>query len=322
MAEALERVVTPIASIEQGEASPAGERVLLEAKLVWGGDTIAVRHVRPRLAPRRGRRGEICLRELALDAPCDPELVVGGAGETGAFELRLPNGASVPAGCRMTLRLGRATLRLSLVPDDVAVLPRARPDVRVAFGILFAAALHLVVFGFVARSRSDEGVSEASARVTMQHMIHAAEERALAELAAVQQRSPQPGPPPPGSTAEPHADRSTTIAVARAPAGGSAPAGASGRTPNTAREHAATFGMIAIVTSRPPAPSRSASRAPSRAGVESAAWSLETPSRSLSGVRDDLSGCGGLDLSGIGEPGGGPGAGIPLARSLSFLPGA
>lgn len=302
-------MVGPIASVEAAPAIPINERtgVLLEAKLVWGRDVLGVRHVRP--------RGDVCLRDLALDVPGAPELVIGGLDDSGAFGLRLPSGALVPAGCRMTLRMGRATLRLSLVADDVAVLPRARPDVRVAFGILAAAALHLVVLGFVAHSRRDEGVSEASSRETMQRMISAAEERALAELAAAQERSRE--------AQDAQNDVAAPASADGAPRHGGAPeqtaataarARLARHAPKTAREEAATFGMLALLAQPQP-----------RSPLAPAAWSPDPTSRTPSGHRNTptIDDPASLGLSSIGEPGGGLGAGIPLSSlSWSLRPGA
>ena len=180
-------LVMPYASIESIASAPKNGEIsarplLVEAKLLWGRDTLAVRHI--------PARGEVHVRDLALDAPGCDDLVVGSVDPTtGAFSLRLPNGELVPAGCRMTLRMGRALLRLALVPDDVAKLPRARRDPLVAFGLLAAAVLHLVVLATIAHSRSDEGETEQAARATMLRMVASAEERALAEVAAAQQKT-------------------------------------------------------------------------------------------------------------------------------------
>ena len=183
-------LVMPYASIEAqspaasapGSADSAARPLLLEAKLLWGRDTLAVRHV--------PARGEVRVRDLTVDVPGCDDLLVGSIDPTTrAFALRLPNGTAVPVGCRMTLRMGRALLRLALVPDDVAKLPRARRDPLVAFGILAAAVLHVVVLATIARSRGDEGETEQAARATMLRMVASAEERALSEVAAAQQKT-------------------------------------------------------------------------------------------------------------------------------------
>ena len=186
-------LVMPYASIEAspgGAATSARSGVLLEATLLWGRDTLAVRHI--------PARGEVRVRDLGLDAlgalaaqgSHGGDLLVGDVDRNAAaFVLRLPNGTAVPEGCRMTLRMGRALVRLALVPDDVAKLPRSRRDPLVAFGILAAAVLHVIVLGTIAHSRSDEGETEAAARATMLKMVASAEERASSELVAAQQKS-------------------------------------------------------------------------------------------------------------------------------------
>ncbi|MDB5219252.1 MAG: hypothetical protein JWO86_7179, partial [Myxococcaceae bacterium] len=182
----IETVIAPSApsgaSGASGESAAVARGLLLEAKLLWGRDILDVRHI--------PARGELRVRDLGLDVPGCDDLLVGVVDPaTGTFALRLPNGARVPADCRMTLRMGRALLRLTLVPDDVAKLPRARRDPRIAFGILAAAVVHLVVLGIIAHSRGDEAETEQAARATMLRMVASAEERALSELAAAQQKT-------------------------------------------------------------------------------------------------------------------------------------
>ncbi|MDB5215961.1 MAG: putative abductin-like protein [Myxococcaceae bacterium] len=324
-------LVMPYASIEtlptssgsSAPSAPGAGPLLLEAKLLWGRDTLAVKHV-----PSRGLR-EIRVRDLGLDvAGCD-DLLVGSVDEaTGSFTLRLPNGAPVPAGCRMTLRMGRALLRLSLVADDVAKLPRARRDPLVAFGILAAAALHLIVLATIAHSRSDEGESEQAARATMLQMVASAEERALSELAAAQQK-----------TRETRAEElAAAAAIASTPAKEEAKAGNPSKAADAAararitrgddrhaattarattnadrdrrdgdhdREEAASFGILSLLAGDAHA---------ARAG--SAAFAPETGRSAMGNIFgqtiDDAAGIGGLGLSGAGEGGGGKGAGVPL----------
>lgn len=304
-------VPAPIASIETVEAGArpdAGTGVLLEAKLVWGRDTIAVRHLRP--------RAELRLRDLALDVPGSPELVIAGVDAAGAFGLRLPNGADVPADCRMTLRMGRAVLRLTLVTDDLVMMPPPRADRRAAFGVLAAAVLHLVLLGFVAHGRAgdDAPASEQAAMEIMQRMVAAAEDRALAELAAAQERSA-------ASAAEHQASAATAVppaenaqkhpGVAAVPeasvATGSMNAAIVGAgTPARAadeRHEAAHFGMLAVLAPRGGAPRGHTSAFERWAGP---------PARSdiFAESIDDAAGLGGLHLSGVGEGGGGFGGGV------------
>lgn len=288
-------VAVPIASIETvevGARPDAGLGVLLEAKLVWGRDTIAVRHVRP--------RAELCLRDLALDVPGSPDLVIAGVDDAGAFGLLLPNGANVPADCRMTLRMGRAVLRLTLVTDDLVMMPPPKADRRAAFGVLAAAALHLVLLGLVAHGRAvDAGpASEQVAMETMQRMVAAAEDRALAELAAAQERSaaeaasaaalPAAAAEHPVAAAEPSV--TPTMNPAIVPAG-------------TERQEAARFGMLAVLAPRGAAPRGQTSAFDRWAGP---------PARGdiFAQTIDDAAGLGGLHLSGVGEGGGGFGGGV------------
>jgi hypothetical protein len=296
MWEARERTaVTPYASIETVPATEPGPReglgLLLEAKLLWGRDTLGVRHLPV--------RAEICVRDLGFDVPACDDLVIGELDASGAFGLRLPNGTAVPDGCRMTLRIGRALLRLSLVPDDVVKLPRATPDSRTAFGILGAAVLHLVVLGLVAHSRGAEGPREDEARETMQRMVASAEERALAELAAAQEKSraeTTPGvsaPTPAKEQAAADDPPRTAVKVARARV-----------TPQ--RDPPSTFGLLAVL---------GADSAATRVGASAfVAESGPSAMGSIFGQTiDDAAGLGGLGLTGQAEGGGGFAAGVKAA---------
>ena len=128
--------------------------MLLEARLLWGSDTLGVRHLPPRTA----------------------------------------------------LRLGRTTLRLALVEDDAVAPPRALPDPRLAFGVVAAALLHVVLLAFMSHSREDRGLAEEGARETMQRMVTAAEVRANAEVAAVQESSRRQATARRGRIVRPHLD--------------------------------------------------------------------------------------------------------------------
>ena len=316
-------LVMPYASIESIASAPKNGEIsarplLVEAKLLWGRDTLAVRHI--------PARGEVHVRDLALDAPGCDDLVVGSVDPTtGAFSLRLPNGELVPAGCRMTLRMGRALLRLALVPDDVAKLPRARRDPLVAFGLLAAAVLHLVVLATIAHSRSDEGETEQAARATMLRMVASAEERALAEVAAAQQKTRETraeelaaaaaaavaGTPEKEEAKAGNPSKIDGAARARITRGDDRHAAATLPTTSPARERdherdeAASFGILSLLAGE-------ASSA--RAG--SSAFAPETGRSAMGNIFgqtiDDAAGIGGLGLSGAGEGGGGKGAGVPL----------
>lgn len=314
-------LVMPYASIEtvetRGTQPDAARPLLLEAKLVWGRDTLAVRHV--------PARGEVRVRDLSLGVPGGDELVIGSVDPaTGTFALRLPNGNVVPEGCRMTVRLGRALLRLALVPDDIAKLPRARRDPLVAFGLIAAAALHLVVLATIAHSRCDEGETEQAARATMLRMVASAEERALSELAAAQQKTRDTRaeelaaaaalastPEKEEARAGNPSKRDAAAARARITHGDDRHAVAASPTmgPNRQREtdrtEAATFGILSLLAGEEPS---------TRPG--SSAFAPETGRSAMGNIFgqtiDDAAGIGGLGLGGAGEGGGGKGAGIPL----------
>jgi hypothetical protein len=308
------KVRAPYASVESVPSSrtAAGlgvpSRVLLEARLLWGGDPIAVRHLAP--------RPEVKLRDLGIDVEGDGALVVARRGDDGAFGLRLPDGALVPAGCRMNLRMGRATLRLALVADDAPAPPRARPDARVAFGIFVAAALHLVVLGLVKHGSAPPGSESEASRETMLRMMSAAEERALAELAAVQRQDTSVVLPAPGARTD---DKAGALAGSPAKERGQAgnpmratlararvTRGEDHRAARPERDEVATFGILSILEG---------DRHGNAAG--SSAFAAEIGPAAMGNIFgatiDEAAGAGGLGLSGAGEGGGGLGAGVPLA---------
>ena len=296
----------PYASIEKVPGSREA-KVLLEARLMWGGEAILVRHVRP--------RARVTIRDVGSAVLGSSELVIARE-EGGAFVLCLPNGAAVPQGCRMTLRVGRALLRLTLVADDAEALPPARPDSRVALGIIAAAALHLVVLGLVAHGRAPEGAHEQAALETMQRMVASAEERAAHELASAKERSATEMAEPPVARAE-----NKPAALAGTPANERGRAGNPARTtsgkaqitrgedPRARRpghEEVATFGILALLAGPE-----------GGNGAGSSAFAAETGPAAMGNIFGqtvhDAEGMGGLGLSGPGEGGGGLGAGVPLA---------
>ena len=308
-------VVTPYASIEKVAIEPqAGDlsgvrAVLLEAKLLWGSDAINVRHLRSRRALRLG--------DLGFDVPAAPDLVIAREDEEGRLALCLPNGAAVPEGCRMSLRMGRATLRLSLVADDVDAPSRPVPDSRVALGIIAAAALHLVILGLVAHGRAPDGAQDEAAIETMQRMVASAEERAVAELAAAKERSEQEALTVPSSN---HASPKPA-AVAGTQVKERGAAGNPGRTklaqaritrgedPRAARpghEEVATFGILALLAGPE-----------GGNGAGSSAFATDTGPAAMGNIFGqtihDAEGAGSLGLSGPGEGAGGLGAGVPLS---------
>jgi hypothetical protein len=333
-------LVMPYASIEAAprvsgapsasppSVAPRTSRVLLEATLLWGRDTLSVRHM--------PARGEVRVRDLGLDGldvsrDRGGDLLVGDVdAATGSFGLVLPNGTRVPEGCRMTVRMGRALVRLALVPDDVAKLPRSRRDPLVAFGILAAAVLHVIVLGTMAHTKTDEGETEASARATMLKMVASAEERALAEVAAARQKSRE-------MAADDHAPSSalaSTAAKEEAKAGNVAktagtvararithgedrhavakvpPTTTARRDRKSDRDESASFGILQLL----------GGDASERGGLS--AFAPESGRAAMGNIFgqtiDDAAGIGGLGLSGAGEGGGGKGAGVPLGGTTGY----
>ncbi|MBX3188080.1 MAG: hypothetical protein KF819_13745 [Labilithrix sp.] len=282
-----------VASVERVDGAGGG---LVEARLLWGKETLGIRHVTP--------RGALRVADLGLGLEEAAEIVVAEGGR-GAIELKLPNGTAVPAGCRMSLKVGKATLRISLVADDVAPPPRQRIDARVAYGIIGAAALHLVVMGFVALGRAPAGVAEEAAQATMKGYMAAAEERALADLAAAQQKAAESEALAAAAARE---ERSAiTSAKARDDAKARASKGEGARRVALTRagssERVEGFGLLAIL-------------AKDGARARTSAFAAERGPSSIGNVFrstiDDAASIGGLGLSGAGEGGGGKGAGVPL----------
>jgi hypothetical protein len=292
--------VIPYASIEAvtpANAATDGAPLLLEATLLWGRDTLALRHLPP--------RGVVRVCDLAMEVPGCPDLVLGGVDATGTFRLRLPSGALVPDGCRMTLRMGRTMLRLALVADDAVKLPRALPSKRLALGVLGAAALHVTVLGLMSHARIDEGTSEQAARETMQRIVSAAEERATAELAAAIERSrTEPGmsaPTPDKEQAAAGNPSKTTETAARL----RHTQGETRRADKPGREEVSTFGILSLLAG---------DEAGAHAG--SSAFAAESGPSAMGNIFgqtiDDAAGMGGLGLTGPGQGAGGFGAGVKL----------
>jgi hypothetical protein len=216
----------------------------------------------------------------------------------------------------MTLRMGRATLRLALVADDAPAPPRARPDAKIAFGILVAAMLHLGVLGLVKHGRAPAGSESEVSRETMLRLMSAAEDRALAELAAAQRLDPSVVVPAPGARTE---DKAGALAGSPAKELGQAgnpvratlararvTRGEDHRAARPEHDEVATFGILSILEG---------DRHGDAAG--SSAFAAETGPAAMGNIFgatiDEAAGAGGLGLSGAGEGGGGLGAGVPLA---------
>jgi hypothetical protein len=298
--------VLPYASVEamapaEGSLNADPDAPLLvEATLLWGRDTLDVRHL--------AVRPELRVRDLGMEVPGCADLLLGTTDDAGSFRLKLPNGALVPDGCRMTLRIGRTMLRLAVVADDAVRLPRARLGTRAALGIVGAAALHLTVLGLMAHSRVDEGASEQAARETMQRMVSAAEDRALAELAAAQEKT-RVETSPGMSARTPDKEQAAAGSVSKqteTAARMRTTKGEDRRAQKPEREEVATFGILALLAG-----------AEAGAHVGSSAFAAESGPSAMGNIFgqtiDDAAGMGGLGLTGPGQGGGGYGAGVKLA---------
>jgi hypothetical protein len=279
--------------------------LVLEAKVFWGRDLVAVRHVRARRVLRAADLG------LGVHLPYGDGLVVASVDERGALVLRLPDGAVVPTGCQMTLRFGRSTLRLELVPDDVSSLPRTRADGRAAAGILLAAALHVIALLVITRGPASGAVTEEVARQAFQRMLVAAEASAVAQLDATGEAPHEALPEP---HIEPRAAASSSAAAARSqgaprvPSRGLTVRGGDAATSRGELTEAAAFGILGLIA-----------REEIGAGA-SAAFATEPPgdSRTFPPPTVDELGSGALALSGVGSGAGGLGAGVPLSGVLAL----
>ena len=289
---------------------PDGSRVpgvLVEAKILWAGDVLDVRYVRP--------RARLTVRDIGRDLGGDPDLIVAREEEDGGVVLCLPNGQVVPGGCRMTVRTGRTHLRLTLVADDAVPLPRRRLDPRVVFGVLAAAAIHVVVLFLLAHGQAPQGAQDEAERQTLHRMMAAADARALAELAAVKERADENF----GPAALPKGEDPNTLAHASAkresgragnPARASTGEGRAtrGDDPHALRpdhEEVTTFGILALLAG------------PSGGdGAGTSAFAAESGPSALGNIFGqavhDAQGLGGLGLTGTGEGGGGLGTGVSL----------
>ena len=291
----------------QAPAASGVQELLVEAKLMWGGDVLDVRHLKP--------RARLTLRDVGKDVGGDPELVIARE-QDGVLVLCLPNGHAVPEGCRMTLRTGRTQVRLTLVADDAEGLPPSRLDRRVALGVAVAAALHLVVLFLVAHGREPAGTQEEAARETLLRMVAAADERALGELAAANERAAEGAGPaalpkgdaklPPAAVAAAH-ERGRAGNPSRASQGqGRLTRGDDPGATRPGHEEVGTFGILALLAGTG-----------AGAGAGTSAFAAETGPAALGNIFGqtihDAQGMGGLGLSGAGDGGGGLGAGVSLS---------
>jgi|GEM_PF-3635542 len=273
----------PYAAVEVDDTQESDAcGVVVEARLFWGKDLLGVRHV----APRRGR--PLRIADLGLPIPCGDDVVVARS-DGDRTRLVLPAGVDAPPGCRVTLRLGRSTLRLALVPDDADTSAKPIVGRRVAGGVVAAALLHLVVTLLFASGEPAPRVGERAldARASFERYLATAEEHARAELEGAMD-----APPAAPASIEARAD----VEPAASRHGARAP---------VVTESPAHFGVVAVIA-------QSAARV-----AESAFARADAPAaRDL--FATSIHDVGGGVLSGIGEGGGGLGAGVPMAGYAAF----
>ena len=272
--------------------------MLVEARLTWADDALAIAHVEPRRILR--------VAYLGLPAVSHEELIVARV-EEGRVLLVRPDGESVPEGSRMTVDLGETTLELALVARDVARLPRRPADRRVAIAVALAAALHVVFVALAFHGRAQGDDDEEAARATMKQYLAAADERAMRDAVNVL-------PPPPREKVE-DGSPAATAANEEGRAGHTVHTNDDARARETkglvrhakesGEDDPSLFGLLAIM---------SAERAGDRAG--SSPWAGELGPAAMGNMFgatiEDAAGSGGLGLSGAGAGGGGKGAGVSL----------
>lgn len=134
------------------EKSEGAGRVV-EARLSWGGQLLAVGH--------RPADGASSLRDFGLPGLSDADLLVVRDGA-----LLLPTGDPVPSGHALALRLGKATLRLAFVEDDAPLVPRVSRRRGIAVAAAIVAAMHVLVYGFCLERRDAEREVVKVARAT------------------------------------------------------------------------------------------------------------------------------------------------------------
>ncbi len=273
-------------------------KVLVEAKLSWHDDVLAIEHVDPKRVLRVG--------DLGLPVVPDAELIVSRI-EDGRVVLVRPDGDQVPDGCRMTVDLGEASLHLALVAREGESIPRRTPDGRVLGGVLLAAALHGAVIALAFHGRAAGGDEDEAAVATMRGYLAAADERAARDAVNVlpppPREEPEDGAPAPTATKEEgtagHPVHTNENARARDSKGVVRHAKESGE------EDPSLFGLLSIM---------SAERVGDRAG--SSPWATDLGPAAMGNMFgatiEDAAGSGGLGLSGQGAGGGGKGEGVSL----------
>jgi hypothetical protein len=295
MREELTHII-PYASIEAGARDLPRARVVLAGTLLWGGELQRVAHV--------AAKKRIRVADLGFDlGGGDVEIARMKEGE---LALVLPNGTLVPRGSRMSLRLGRAVLRLELVADDVAAPPRPGLDRRFAFGIIAAAVLHAALVGSIVHGRGSEATIEAGQRAELERYMMSIEQRAAAELAGSLAQAKEsddigsleltaagdPGVSGHVTSAELDRQRRQTRGLEARP------------TTRPSEEEVASFGILALISGEG-----------QRAG--SSAFAADVGRSAMGNIFGttigEAQGFAAVDLSGTGLGGGGSGAGLGLS---------
>lgn len=123
--------------------SRGGSGPVVEARLLWGKDVLAIRHLRA--------GGAVSIADFDLPGIDDGALVVARDGA-----LLLPTGARVPEGFAVKLRCGRATVVLALVDDDAPRIPRVTRSRMIASSVAIVAVLNVLVAGLFFERRAAE----------------------------------------------------------------------------------------------------------------------------------------------------------------------
>ena len=253
--------------------------MLIEARLSWGGDVLALAH--------RPARGVVRLADFALPGGETDDTIVFASGELVCDAIALEG----------------AMVWLSLVEKEAPLGAGALGELRTTKGIVLAAVLHgtLLATAFLGRAAPHE--EEAAQLATLKSLASAIDEREVAEI------TPQPLPDAaPSASAKKKEEGQAGNPMAQKPAGLAMRTRGS-ESPDTKRtqelREAREFGMIGLLTPREVAHS----------GGADPFGAYEGPSAvgSLFGTKiEDSFGMGGGGLTGVGLGGGGRGDVIVL----------
>ena len=124
-------------------------RDLIEGRLIWGENCVAVAHVEP---------GEVVrIADFGLPIPGDDQLIISAL-RHGRPILIHEDGECAPAGSSVTIVRDDLALALCLVERNPARLPLELGDLRVAQGVFLAAILHatILLMAFLVRATPTE----------------------------------------------------------------------------------------------------------------------------------------------------------------------